>query len=139
MKKRSANRAAVNIKNTRNLTSKAVDCFFRLNVSPAGDQSLSEIVVTAFGYPARKEGIRICGLYGYMKDLELRPEGDLTRVLNGKTPGVNILNTSGLSGSRSYYNVSFRRTTYITCPFTGGMAASYLVIQDDWLIGAPMV
>jgi hypothetical protein len=62
MKKVSANRAAVNIKNTQT-GPKAVDCFFRLNVSPAGDQSLSEIVVTAFEYPARKKGIRICGLY----------------------------------------------------------------------------
>ncbi len=34
--------------------------------------------------------------------------------------------------SNSNYNMAFRWTTYVSCPFTGNMAGTYKVIEDDW-------
>jgi len=46
------------------------------------------------------------------KDLELRPEGDIGRVLNGKVAGLSVLNTSGISGSGT--NINIRGVSTIT-------------------------
>lgn len=61
--------------------------------------ALSEVVVTAMGIRRDKKalGSAVSTISG--KDLELKPESDLGRLLEGKAPGVNVLNTSGLSGS----------------------------------------
>lgn len=56
-------------------------------------------MITALGIWREKKALGYAVSTVNKKDLELRPEGDLARVLNGKAPGVNILNTSGLSGS----------------------------------------
>ncbi|HRI22446.1 MAG TPA: TonB-dependent receptor plug domain-containing protein, partial [Panacibacter sp.] len=60
---------------------------------------LSEVVVTALGIKREKKALGYAVTTVDKKDLELRPEGDLGRVLSGKAPGLNILNSSGLSGS----------------------------------------
>lgn len=49
---------------------------------------------------------------------------------DGKT--YDLSNTQGALESDGNYNLAMRWTAYITCPFTGGMAGSYTVIQDDW-------
>lgn len=49
----------------------------------------------------------------------------------------DLSNTQGALESDSHYNTVFRWTAYITCPFTGGMAGSYTVIQDDWADWSP--
>ncbi|OYU57123.1 MAG: SusC/RagA family TonB-linked outer membrane protein [Chitinophagaceae bacterium BSSC1] len=70
------------------------------NVSlKTADENLSEVVVTALGIKREKKALGYAVSSVGKKDLELRPEGDLGRVLSGKAPGVNIGATSGLSGS----------------------------------------
>ncbi|MDX2048518.1 MAG: TonB-dependent receptor plug domain-containing protein, partial [Chitinophagaceae bacterium] len=64
-----------------------------------GDQALSEVVVTALGIRREKKALGYAVATVDKKALELRPDGDVVRLLNGKAPGVDILNTSGMSGS----------------------------------------
>ncbi|MDR0792419.1 MAG: hypothetical protein LBE82_03860 [Chitinophagaceae bacterium] len=57
-----------------------------------------------------------------------------TRVVtkSGKTYDVNNTGTnggSGINGGESY-NAAMSFTAYVTCPFTGGMAGNYKVVQD---------
>ncbi len=75
-------------------------------------EDLSEVVVTALGIRKEKKALGYAVSTVSKKDLELRPEGDLGRVLSGKAPGVNILNTSGLSGSGT--NITIRGVSTIT-------------------------
>ena len=76
------------------------------------DQSLSEVVVTALGIKREKKALGYAVATVGKESLELRPEGDIARVLNGKAPGLNILNTSGLSGSGT--NITIRGISTIT-------------------------
>ncbi len=64
-----------------------------------GAEELSEVVVTALGIKREKKALGYAISTIGQKDLEMKPETDVSRVLNGKAPGVNIINTSGLSGS----------------------------------------
>lgn len=83
------------------------------NVSlKALNEDLSEVVVTALGIKKEKKALGYSVSTVGKKDLELRPEGDIGRVLSGKAPGVNILNTSGLSGSGT--NIIIRGVNTIT-------------------------
>jgi TonB-linked SusC/RagA family outer membrane protein len=66
---------------------------------PATNQNLTEVVVTALGIKREKKALGYAVSTVDKKQLELRPEGDVVRLLNGKAPGVNIGATSGLSGS----------------------------------------
>ena len=61
--------------------------------------SLTEVVVTASGIRREKKALGYAVASVGKKDLELRPDGDVVRVLNGKAPGVDIMGASGLSGS----------------------------------------
>lgn len=76
------------------------------------NEDLSEVVVTALGIKKEKKALGYSVSTVGKKDLELRPEGDIGRVLSGKAPGVNILNTSGLSGSGT--NIIIRGVNTIT-------------------------
>ena len=62
-------------------------------------EDLSEVVVTALGIKKEKKALGYAVSSIGKKDLEQKPEIDIARLLNGKAPGVNIGNTSGLSGS----------------------------------------
>ncbi len=64
-----------------------------------GEGQLQEVVVTAMGIRREKKALGYAVSSVASKDLEQRPEGDLGRVLAGKAPGLNVLNSSGLSGS----------------------------------------
>lgn len=75
-------------------------------------KGLSEVVVTALGIKREKKALGYTVSTVGKKDLELRPEGDIARVLSGKAPGVNVLNTSGLSGSGT--NITIRAIGTIT-------------------------
>lgn len=75
-------------------------------------KGLSEVVVTAMGIRREKKALGYSVSTVNKKDLEARPEGDIARVLNGKAPGVNILNSSGLSGSGT--NIVIRAIGTIT-------------------------
>ena len=62
-------------------------------------EELSEVVVTALGIRREKKGLGYAVTTVDKKALELRPESDVVRLLNGKAPGVDIMATSGMSGS----------------------------------------
>ena len=87
------------------------------------DLALSEVVVTALGVKRDKK------ILGYSvttvgKDaVELRPEPDVTRILQGKTPGVDILATSGISGSGT--NISIRGISTIS----GGPSTPLFIVD----------
>ena len=74
--------------------------------------ALSEVVVTALGIKREKKALGYAVSTVDKKDLELRPEADLGRVLQGKAPGLNINSTSGLSGSGT--NINIRGISTIT-------------------------
>lgn len=76
------------------------------------DESLSEVVVTALGIKREKKALGYAVTSVAKKDIELRPEGDIGRVLAGKAPGVDILGTSGISGSGT--NIVIRGVSTIT-------------------------
>ncbi|MEO6454658.1 MAG: SusC/RagA family TonB-linked outer membrane protein [Ginsengibacter sp.] len=61
--------------------------------------SLTEVIVSAMGIRREKKAFGYAVSTVNAKDIEQRSEGDLGRILTGKAPGLNILNTSGLSGS----------------------------------------
>ena len=96
-------------------------------------KALNEVVVTAFGVKREKKALGYSVSVVQKKDLELRPEGDIARVLQGKAAGVNILNSSGISGSGT--NITVRAVNTITgsstplfivdgVPFDGGTNAN---------------
>ncbi|MCW3116423.1 MAG: SusC/RagA family TonB-linked outer membrane protein, partial [Chitinophagaceae bacterium] len=160
--------ATINIKNTRSGTSSASDGTFKISVPrnavliitgvgfetkevrvgdltvvnialKQGDLSLTEVVVTAYGIKREKKALGYAVSTVAKESLELRPEGDIARVLNGKAPGLNILNTSGLSGSGT--NINIRGISTITgssqplfivdgVPFDGGTNS-----QSDFTYG----
>jgi len=75
-------------------------------------KSLGEVVVTALGIKREKKALGYAVSTINKKDLELRPEGDIARVLSGKAAGVSITNSSGLSGSGT--NIVVRAISTIT-------------------------
>ncbi|MBS1668726.1 MAG: SusC/RagA family TonB-linked outer membrane protein [Bacteroidetes bacterium] len=104
---------------------------FSISLRPT-NSSLSEVVVTALGIKREKKALGYAVSTVDKQELELRPEADLGRVLSGKAPGLNILSTSGLSGSGT--NINIRGISTITgnstplfivdgVPFDGGTNA----------------
>jgi len=71
----------------------------------SNNTALSEVVVTALGIKREKKALGYAVATVDKSALELRPEGDIGRVLNGKAPGLNVLSTSGLSGSGTNINI----------------------------------
>ena len=135
------NGASIRIKNSRTGTSAASDGIFVIKSAPntvliisaigydtkevqlanntsidivltQDNKSLNEVVVTALGIRKEKKALGYTVSTIGKDQLELRPEADLGRVLSGKAPGVNILNTSGLSGSGT--NITIRGVNTIT-------------------------
>ncbi len=81
-------------------------------VMASSNTALSEVVVTASGIKKDKKALGYAVSTVGKKDLELRPEADLGRILSGKAPGLNVLSTSGLSGSGT--NINIRGISTIT-------------------------
>ena len=92
-------------------------------VLTTSNTALSEVVVTALGIKREKKALGYAVTTVANKDLELRPEGDIGRVLNGKVAGLSVLNTSGISGSGT--NINIRGFSSIT-----GGASTPLFIVD---------
>jgi TonB-linked SusC/RagA family outer membrane protein len=61
--------------------------------------AMQEVVVTAQGIRRDKKALGYAVASVDKKALELRPESDVVRLLQGKAPGVDILAASGMSGS----------------------------------------
>jgi len=72
----------------------------------------AEVVVTALGIKREKKALGYAVATVDAKALEQRPEADVVRLLNGKAPGVDIGNTSGMSGSGT--NIIIRGVNTIT-------------------------
>lgn len=73
--------------------------------------SLNEVVVTGLGIKREKKALGYAVTTIGSEQLEARPEADVSRVLRGKVPGVNITQTSGLAGSGT--NIIIRGYTSI--------------------------
>ncbi len=87
------------------------------------NQALSEVVVTALGIKREKKALGYSVTTVTNKDLELRSEGDIGRVLNGKVAGLSVLNTSGISGSGT--NINIRGISTIT----GGPSTPLFIVD----------
>jgi TonB-linked SusC/RagA family outer membrane protein len=83
-----------------------------VNATLALQGALSEVVVTAMGIRREKKALGYAVSTVDKKQLEARPEPDLARLLSGKAPGVDVLATSGLSGSGT--NIQIRGANSIT-------------------------
>jgi len=70
-----------------------------INVVLVADNVLEEVVVTAQGIKREKKALGYAVSSVDAKDLEQKAEGDIARILQGKTSGVDITQTSGVSGS----------------------------------------
>ena len=70
-----------------------------INVVLEADNVLEEVVVTAQGIKREKKALGYAVSSVSSDQLEQRAEGDVARVLQGKTSGVDITQTSGVSGS----------------------------------------
>ena len=144
--------ASIRVKGVRNGTSADANGVFKIRVSPTatliisgvgfegteiavqgrtnltlslkpGNSALSEVVVTALGREKDKKALGFAVSSVKAKDLEQRPDGDIARLLNGKAPGVNVLASSGISGSGT--NISIRGISTIT----GGAATPLFVVD----------
>ncbi|MBX2946657.1 MAG: SusC/RagA family TonB-linked outer membrane protein [Cyclobacteriaceae bacterium] len=77
-----------------------------INVSLASDiQQLSEVVVTAQGIQREQKALGYATTTISSALLAEKPETDIGRALQGRTPGLQILNASGLAGSSSRINI----------------------------------
>lgn len=92
-----------------------------VNISPgtnlvitlkAAGSSLQEVVVTALGIRREKKALGYAVSTLDKKVIEQRPDGDIARLLSGKAPGVDILASSGISGSGT--NIQIRGANSIT-------------------------
>ena len=75
-------------------------------------ETISEVVVTSYGIRREKKALGYAVATVEGKSIEQRPESDVVRLLNGKAPGVDILNASGISGSGT--NITIRGVSTIT-------------------------
>lgn len=78
----------------------------------AANTALQEVVVTALGIRREKKALGYAVNTLDKKLIEQRPDGDIARLLSGKAPGVDILASSGISGSGT--NIQIRGVSSIT-------------------------
>ncbi len=76
------------------------------------DNSLIEVVVTGQGIKKAKKALGYAVTTIKAEDFASKPSTDVARALTGKAPGVNIQQTSGLSGSGT--NIIIRGYSSIT-------------------------
>ncbi len=70
-----------------------------INVTLKEGDQLEEIVVTAQGIKKEKKALGYAVSNVKSEKLEQKAEGDIARILDGKTSGVQIVQQNGLSGS----------------------------------------
>lgn len=66
---------------------------------------LSEVVVTAQGVEKEQKSLGFAQTTISSASLANKPESDVGRALQGKTPGLQVLNSSGLAGTGSKINI----------------------------------
>lgn len=85
----------------------------KMNVTMKGDaQQLGEVVVTSQGIKKEKKALGYAVTTIKSEEFASKPSTDVVRALTGKAPGVNIQQTSGLSGSGT--NIIIRGYSSIT-------------------------
>ncbi len=67
----------------------------------ADTEELDAVLITALGIKKEKRALGFAVTALKAEDLEQRATGDITRILQGKAAGVNIVSASGLSGTGS--------------------------------------
>lgn len=83
-----------------------------IEITLAEGVQIDEVVVTGLGIRKDKKALGYAVTTLDNSQLELRPEGDVSRILRGKIAGVDINQTSGMSGSGT--NVIIRGYSSIT-------------------------
>ncbi len=78
----------------------------------SGGQELNEVVVTSQGIKREKKALGYAVTTIKAEEFASKPSTDVARALTGKAPGVNIQQTSGLSGSGT--NIIIRGYSSIT-------------------------
>ena len=68
-------------------------------------RQLSEVVVTAQGIEREQKSLGYAQTTISSATLNNKPETDVGRALQGRTPGLQILNSSGMAGSASKINI----------------------------------
>ncbi len=81
-------------------------------VMKSGGEELSEVVVTSQGIKKEKKALGYAVTTIKAEEFASKPSTDIARALTGKAPGVNIQQTSGLSGSGT--NIIIRGYSSIT-------------------------
>ncbi|MBX2899747.1 MAG: SusC/RagA family TonB-linked outer membrane protein [Cyclobacteriaceae bacterium] len=77
-----------------------------VDISMAVDvQQLTEVVVTAQGIQREQKALGFAQTTISSALLANKPETDIGRALQGRTPGLQILNSSGMAGSGSRINI----------------------------------
>lgn len=77
-----------------------------LNVALESDsRTLSEVIVTAQGIQRERKALGYAATTVATKDIANKPETDLGRALMGRTPGIQIASSSGLTGSGTKINI----------------------------------
>jgi TonB-linked SusC/RagA family outer membrane protein len=77
-----------------------------VDINLASDvQQLTEVIVTSQGIERDKKSLGYSIVQLSSQQISARPVNDITRVLQGKIPGVNILPTGGISGTGSTINI----------------------------------
>ncbi len=82
-----------------------------LTMREAAEQ-LTEVVVTSLGIKKEKRALGYAVTTIDQGLIEKRPEADVSRILQGKVPGVNITSTGGVSGTGT--NIIIRGYSSIT-------------------------
>jgi TonB-linked SusC/RagA family outer membrane protein len=81
-------------------------------VMEESSEQLAEVVVTSLGIKKDKRALGY-GVTTVTEELiSKRPEADVSRILQGKVPGVNVTSTSGVSGTGT--NITIRGYSSIT-------------------------
>jgi TonB-linked SusC/RagA family outer membrane protein len=77
-----------------------------VDISMTSDATqLSEVVVTGQGISRDKKALGYAVATVGSNQLEARPVNDISRVLQGKIPGVNVIPTGGISGTGASINI----------------------------------
>ena len=83
-----------------------------IDIVLSGETELEEVVVTAQGIQREKKALGYAATTIGGSDVNTKPETDIGRALQGRTPGLQILTTSGLAGSGTKINI--RGTSSVT-------------------------
>ncbi len=77
----------------------------RIDLQMQAGEELTQVIVIGFSIAREKKALGYAVSEVSSESIEQRSEGDVARVLSGKSSGVIINNTSGISGSATNINI----------------------------------